>query len=522
MSGIRFLEESGLIYHYPSTPTITNILTNTSNQGAVVGNPGTLPTGWTKTFGAGLVMQVIGFGSHDPQTALPYIDVELSGTATGSATNRIEFQATNAITISPSTAYALSYYVGLTAGSTTHVSTGVIQWDEYSSGGTYETTVNAAIPNSALTATLVVHTLTGTTGASTGSMNPAFNVDTVAGAVAATFRIAGAQLQLGSSRTTFQSTPAVTPTHSAGGSITGGAIPVPPQAAAAGFNTLVFNDDFTTTTTIATASSSSTGFNWYWSPQGTNSASQYSVNTTYVPGVTDSYATAAGASTGVLILNTCNDSYSAGLVTVPQNATTTTTVGVWNTGYFEAYLYCAYTIPAGNGAYANGDPAWWMFDRRGLSNGLTSGSIIAECDIVEHYPVGAAGAETYCLQGLINWLTSSSSATATNEYSNAYPNNVNGAYTQGTPAAGWHKWGVLWQGNGTTGTVQFYLDGVLLSYPTITGTNPTGSQFILNQGGATATTGWTAMPAAFMYLLLGSSESGWPLMVDWVRVFQSP
>lgn len=292
----------------------------------------------------------------------------------------------------------------------------------------------------------------------------------------------------------------------------------PAQAAAAGFHSLVFSDDFTTTSTIATSAGATSGFNWYWWSQGVNSASQYNVNTTYVPGVTDGLSTATGASSGVLSLTTNNDGYSEALITVPQNATSATRTGTFNTGYMEAYLYATPIVPVGNGFFSNGDPAWWMFDVKSFS--FVNGDFIAECDILEMYPSGDTGSTILSLQGLINWQANALVPTGTSDFSNLWPNDVSTNF--GTPAAGWHKWGCLWQGNGTTGTVQFYLDDNLLVFPTMANVNPSGSQFILNHSGATPTTGLTAMPGAFMYLILGGSKSGWPLLVDWVRVWQTP
>jgi hypothetical protein len=52
-------------------------------QGAVTGTPGTLPTNWTIPAAAGLTRQIVGIGTEN---GVEYIDVKLSGTATGTET----------------------------------------------------------------------------------------------------------------------------------------------------------------------------------------------------------------------------------------------------------------------------------------------------------------------------------------------------------------------------------------------------------------------------------------------------
>lgn len=52
-------------------------------DGAAIGAPGTLPTGWTRSVTAGLSSEVIGFGT-DELTGWSYIDVKVTGTTTGS------------------------------------------------------------------------------------------------------------------------------------------------------------------------------------------------------------------------------------------------------------------------------------------------------------------------------------------------------------------------------------------------------------------------------------------------------
>lgn len=297
----------------------------------------------------------------------------------------------------------------------------------------------------------------------------------------------------------------------------------PPQATAAGFRNLVFNDDFTTTTTIATSAGATSGFNWYWDSTGITDAfasdfssefgpsDQYAVNTAFVPGVSDGLATAPGASSGVLSITNSHNTFSADLKTTFQSQTGSNNTGGWQHAYFEAYIQFSLTVLGGGGPSA-GWPAFWLWDIRALSP--INGNHTAECDIMEYFPAGTAGAGGNSISTLHNWQNTAFVSTGTDDFNNNFPNNVPAA---GNPSAGWHKYGCLWQGNGTTGTVSMYLDDIIQTFPTTT-VNPTGTAFNLNAAGS-PTAIWTAQETAFMSIILGTGP-GWPINVDWVRVWQ--
>ena len=61
----------------------TNQIRNNSMVGAVTGSPGTLPTNWTIPGAAGLTREIVGIGTEN---GISYIDIKLSGTATGTET----------------------------------------------------------------------------------------------------------------------------------------------------------------------------------------------------------------------------------------------------------------------------------------------------------------------------------------------------------------------------------------------------------------------------------------------------
>lgn len=281
----------------------------------------------------------------------------------------------------------------------------------------------------------------------------------------------------------------------------------PPQAVAAGKTTLVFSDDFTTTTTIATSGAATSGFKWYWDSSGVTSTSDYSVNTTAVPGVFDGAPTAAGQSSGVLTISHCHNTFSAALTTVFRGQTANTP-GCWNHGYVEAYIQFSSTV-LGTGGPSAGWPAFWMWAIEGLGANVTAGQVTAETDIMEYFPAGTAGAGGTYIATMHNWLNSAGSATSADDFNT---NNHHVGSTQPTDS-GWHKYGMLWVGNGTTGTVQFYMDDTLQTLQGV-------STFNLTAKNSDPTAGLSAMEADHMFIWLGTTGSGWPLNVDWVRIWQ--
>lgn len=285
----------------------------------------------------------------------------------------------------------------------------------------------------------------------------------------------------------------------------------PPQAAAAGFTHLVFNDDFVTTTTVSPTSggTGSPAYNWYW--QGINSTSQYSINTNYVPGVTDSKPVAAGRSSGVLTILTQTNTFSAGLQSIFPSQLSSNTTGAFNRGYFECYMLANYT--AGPGGTAVGWPAAWLWDLA-TQNAATNGQVTAEADIVEYYPNGGANAAATAISTLHNWEVVSGSRV------DEFNTNGHNVLANQPSDSGWHKFGMLWTGSGSgssaTGTVSFYVDDVL---QVMSGT----SSFSLIANTNAATAGLTAMAADFMFWYLGTAENTigpWTASWDYLRVWQ--
>jgi hypothetical protein len=79
----------------------TNILLNPRGEGAVVGSPGTMPTGWTSPASAlaavGLTWDIQAIPAANPVDGVPCLRVRLSGTATGAVAINVNLGGTTAI-----------------------------------------------------------------------------------------------------------------------------------------------------------------------------------------------------------------------------------------------------------------------------------------------------------------------------------------------------------------------------------------------------------------------------------------
>lgn len=119
----------------------TNLITNNSNTGAVVGSPGTLPTGWSDwavgQSGAN-TLAVVGKGT---ESGIDYVDLQWSGTATGSYPNNAAGVIfTPFVAATPGQAVAASCFVRLVGGDWTNINGIKFLSDEFNSGGSYLTT----------------------------------------------------------------------------------------------------------------------------------------------------------------------------------------------------------------------------------------------------------------------------------------------------------------------------------------------------------------------------------------------
>lgn len=298
--------------------------------------------------------------------------------------------------------------------------------------------------------------------------------------------------------TTAAST-AMTVTPDGSGGLSVAYTPAPPsQAAAAGFTTLAFNSDFTSASEVATSSGQTTGANLYWA---SGCSPSVTVNTSAGTGATaDAF--------GVLTINGwTGTSFGPNLSTVPPNATSSTTVGVWNHGYFESRMQFGATV-AGSGAPGGiQEPGFWLKDARNLTSAGSGSYHFAETDIMEYYPNGTAGSSGKYISTLHNWFDNAST------YTDQFNNNSTNYDSSHQPTDGlWHTYGMLWTGNGTTGQVSFYFDDILCTH--------SGVQYYALDITGSPTAVFTAMENAKMFLNLTAASSGWPVSFDWIRVWQ--
>jgi hypothetical protein len=259
----------------------------------------------------------------------------------------------------------------------------------------------------------------------------------------------------------------------------------PTPAASAGFITLSFCDDFDSLSTIDTASTGRPGFNWYtnlskWSAHSTQ-PSAYSI---------------AGS---VLSLTSTGWTSNYGLSTRDP---LTGNGHAWIYGYFEARISFDPTL----GTNSQGWPSVWLFSAAHAQSG--DPTIWPELDIFEANTGGHAPYSGDYYGTLHQWQDNSII-----HYQNS--NNRQPTHIDWTR---WHTVAVLW----TQGQVTWYLDGTAMMTQRYSATAPP-SPLAMTRSGVTPTP-----PGVFdildtqapgMELILGSSP-GWPIQVDWVRVWQ--
>ena len=160
----------------------------------------------------------------------------------------------------------------------------------------------------------------------------------------------------------------------------------PSPAAAAGFDKLVFDDDFTRTDTIATAQNATSGFKWYWSfDDATNHP--WSVQTGATASSISNGNTSGGSNAspngGILTL-TGPGSPNDGLITVPGWPLNKSGAvlpaegdGCWSHAYFEAYLQFRIDGNASTDP-SNGWPAFWSWSAQALGDYGFGGSSLTE------------------------------------------------------------------------------------------------------------------------------------------------
>lgn len=242
----------------------------------------------------------------------------------------------------------------------------------------------------------------------------------------------------------------------------------PAQAAAAGFKTLAFDDEFNSTATISPNNSGT--YNWYmYNPYSTSAELNMSN---------------LSVANGCLTIQTDLSGYSDGLSTIDSAKPTT---GTFQHGYFEARMQF---YPAGwqGGAW----PAFWSY----AIESLQGKSPFAELDFIEAYPGGLGGATqgangVTLLTTVHQWTTIAGANVSVQQPNDIPTLPANFDYNA------FHIYGCLW----ATDSVTWYID------------NQQVMKVATGPG-----TAFTALEQDHMFLLLGTGTN-WPVTYDYVHVW---
>jgi Bacterial Ig-like domain/Bacterial Ig domain len=275
-------------------------------------------------------------------------------------------------------------------------------------------------------------------------------------------------------------------------------VAVPSAAAAAGYTSLVFDDDFTNPSDIASSESATSGYNWYWSFSVGSfiTPNSWSINPTETAAQVTNGNSGGGDNAspngGILQLDSVRGSKSgfwgnSTLTTVPDNLSSVPSQGAWQYGYFEAYVqYDPNALGYGH-SYTQGYPAFWSWGAEGAQNfgdwRSSLNATVTEADFLEDF----SG---------VTWANGGTDPTGAEAGTIMNPAGVSAAYSVGYPKsdANWHTIGFLW----TPSTISFYRDNVLV--------------------GSHSTAGWP-LDNTHLFMILGTGV-GWPMNVDWVHVWQ--
>lgn len=179
-----------------------NLISNSINNGAVVGVPGTQPSGGGISNAGGLSTSVIAIGTTN--TGYQFLDIRIFGTSAGELPL---FAYTTSATASTQTG---TFQCAIVGGSLANISSTKISFDAFTSGFA---TLLSTLGNQtvSLTSTLTPNSITVTAPATTAVGNLYLALQTVtSGAIDITLRMAALQFELGSSATAWKSTPGFT------------------------------------------------------------------------------------------------------------------------------------------------------------------------------------------------------------------------------------------------------------------------------------------------------------------------
>lgn len=176
-------------------PARTNGIRNNTGQGVVAGSPGTLPTNWTASGGAGLTRTVVGTGVED---GIEYVDIRWAGTP--SSTLFINLEGSTQIAALTGQTWTNSIYPKLAAGSVTGVTFSVNIAENNSGGTALAVTGQSFVPTTAALRTQRVSVSRTFNQATTAYTLPYMPLSFTGVAVDFTLRFGLPQSEQGSSR----------------------------------------------------------------------------------------------------------------------------------------------------------------------------------------------------------------------------------------------------------------------------------------------------------------------------------
>lgn len=191
-SGALRLTDKGLLIEEARM----NSIRNNSMQGAVAGTPGTAPTNWIVSPGAGISSQIVGV---TPENGIDCIDVRFFGTASGSVFPSITFEGTTNVAAAQNSVWAHSAFLKLVSG--TLGTNGLLVLTNFDAGGValnQFATASISAVNSSMQRLSVSTTSATFANAATAFVRPSLQFNIANGvAVDFTLRIGWPQLELG-------------------------------------------------------------------------------------------------------------------------------------------------------------------------------------------------------------------------------------------------------------------------------------------------------------------------------------
>lgn len=183
-----------------------NLIPTSITNGAVIGAPGTFPSGWFASIGATANSSIVNHGFITNVGS--FLDFRVSGN-TGATTQLQIFAQSSSGAITVGSNYTASFYAAQIAGSQSNLTSVQLNCDAYTAVGAYISTPIS--PTITLTGGLTRFSGTAAAPATTGLMEVKINLQcTVNTLVDITVRLAAVQLEQAAAATPWRSTPGFT------------------------------------------------------------------------------------------------------------------------------------------------------------------------------------------------------------------------------------------------------------------------------------------------------------------------